>query len=50
MELLLDPEPGEVPLPGRRRLQRAGRTVGQGDVGKPVLSDAQDIDPNISDD
>ena len=44
-------------VPLERMLEMAGRTVGQGDVGKPVLRpgedshiDAEDIDPRISGD
>jgi quinolinate synthase len=47
-------ERARVPL--ERMLEMAGRTVGQGDVGKPIVEDRdggvqpQDIDPRISGD
>jgi quinolinate synthase len=40
-------------VPLERMLEMAGRTVGQGDVGKPVIHEPiepQDIDPRISGD
>jgi len=37
-------------LPLERMLEMAGRTVGQGDVGKPIISDPAKIDPRISGD
>jgi quinolinate synthase len=39
-------------VPLERMLEMAGRTVGQGDVGRPVLSGAEGpiIDPRISGD
>jgi quinolinate synthase len=44
-------------VPLERMLEMAGRTVGQGDVGQPVIREepdggvpAQDIDPRISGD
>jgi quinolinate synthase len=33
-----------------RMLEMAGRTVGQGDVGKPIIDQAENIDPRISGD
>jgi len=41
-------EKARVPL--ERMLEMAGRTVGQGDVGKPIIDHPQDIDPAISGD
>jgi quinolinate synthase len=41
-------ERARVPL--ERMLEMAGRTVGQGDVGKPVVEHPEDIDPSISGD
>jgi quinolinate synthase len=37
-------------VPLERMLEMAGRTVGQGDVGKPVIDDPAAIDPAISGD
>jgi quinolinate synthase len=37
-------------VPLERMLEMAGRTVGQGDVGTPQITDPQDIDPAISGD
>ncbi len=37
-------------LPLERMLEMAGRTVGQGDVGTPVIHDPANIDPRISGD
>jgi quinolinate synthase len=43
-------------VPLERMLEMAGRTVGQGDVGMPVIEDAEggvppgEIDPHISGD
>ncbi|HJS41051.1 MAG TPA: quinolinate synthase NadA [Sphingomicrobium sp.] len=37
-------------LPLERMLEMAGRTVGQGDVGKPIIDDPARIDPRISGD
>ena len=37
-------------LPLERMLEMAGRTVGQGDVGTPVIYDAANLDPKISGD
>ena len=37
-------------LPLERMLEMAGRTVGQGDVGKPVIHQPETIDPTISGD
>ena len=37
-------------LPLERMLEMAGRTVGQGDVGKPIIHNPERIDPNISGD
>jgi quinolinate synthase len=37
-------------VPLERMLEMAGRTVGQGDVGTPILDRAEDIDPAISGD
>jgi quinolinate synthase len=41
-------ERARVPL--ERMLEMAGRTVGHGDVGKPVIEHPEDIDPAISGD
>jgi len=41
-------ERARVPL--ERMLEMAGRTVGQGDVGKPIIQRPEDIDPTISGD
>ena len=32
-------------MPLERMLEMAGRTVGQGDVGKPMIDDPRKIDP-----
>jgi quinolinate synthase len=37
-------------IPLERMLEMAGRTVGQGDVGKPIIDDPTRIDPKISGD
>jgi quinolinate synthase len=37
-------------VPLERMLEMAGRTVGQGDVGTPIIDDPATIDPNISGD
>jgi quinolinate synthase len=37
-------------VPLERMLEMAGRTVGQGDVGKPLIDDPANIDPRISGD
>jgi quinolinate synthase len=37
-------------VPLERMLEMAGRTVGQGDVGKPIVDEPQKIDPRISGD
>jgi quinolinate synthase len=37
-------------LPLERMLEMAGRTVGQGDVGKPIIHQPERIDPSISGD
>jgi len=37
-------------VPLERMLEMAGRTVGQGDVGKPIIDDPARIDPRISGD
>ena len=37
-------------VPLERMLEMAGRTVGQGDVGKPIIDDPEEIDPRISGD
>jgi quinolinate synthase len=37
-------------LPLERMLEMAGRTIGQGDVGMPVIHQAEKIDPGISGD
>jgi quinolinate synthase len=37
-------------VPLERMLEIAGRTVGQGDVGKPLIDDPAKIDPRISGD
>jgi quinolinate synthase len=37
-------------VPLERMLEMAGRTVGQGDVGKPIIDEPQKIDPRISGD
>jgi len=37
-------------VPLERMLEMAGRTVGQGDVGKPIIDDPAKIDPAISGD
>jgi quinolinate synthase len=36
--------------PLERMLEMAGRTVGQGDVGMPIVDRPEDIDPSISGD
>jgi quinolinate synthase len=41
-------ERARVPL--ERMLEMAGRTVGQGDVGRPIVDHPEDIDPAISGD
>jgi quinolinate synthase len=41
-------EGARVPL--ERMLEMAGRTVGQGDVGTPIIDNPEDIDPRISGD
>jgi quinolinate synthase len=41
-------ERARVPL--ERMLEMAGRTVGQGDVGTPIIDDPAKIDPRISGD
>jgi quinolinate synthase len=41
-------ERARVPL--ERMLEMAGRTVGQGDVGTPIIDDPAKIDPKISGD
>ena len=41
-------EKARVPL--ERMLEMAGRTVGQGDVGKPIIDQPEKIDPTISGD
>jgi quinolinate synthase len=41
-------ERARVPL--ERMLEMAGRTVGQGDVGTPIIDRPEDIDPAISGD
>jgi quinolinate synthase len=41
-------ERARVPL--ERRLEMAGRTVGQGDVGMPIVDRPEDMDPSISGD
>ncbi len=41
-------ERARVPL--ERMLEMAGRTVGGGDVGTPIIDRPQDIDPRISGD
>ena len=41
-------ERARVPL--ERMLEMAGRTVGQGDVGKPIIDHPEEIDPAISGD
>src|SRR5215210_4418118 len=41
-------ERARVPL--ERMLEMAGRTVGQGDVGTPIIDHREDIDPRISGD
>jgi quinolinate synthase len=37
-------------VPLERMLEMAGRTVGQGDVGMPIIEHPEDIDPAISGD
>jgi quinolinate synthase len=37
-------------VPLERMLEMAGRTVGQGDVGKPIIDHPEEIDPAISGD
>jgi quinolinate synthase len=37
-------------VPLERMLEMAGRTVGQGDVGKPIIDHPEAIDPAISGD
>jgi quinolinate synthase len=37
-------------VPLERMLEMAGRTVGQGDVGKPIIDQPKEIDPKISGD
>jgi quinolinate synthase len=37
-------------LPLERMLEMAGRTVGQGDVGMPIIDHPEEIDPKISGD
>jgi quinolinate synthase len=37
-------------VPLERMLEMAGRTVGQGDVGKPIIDEPKEIDPRISGD
>src|SRR6476659_760054 len=37
-------------IPLERMLEMAGGTVGQGDVGKPIIDDPEEIDPAISGD
>src|SRR3954452_14882437 len=37
-------------VPLERMLEMAGRTVGQGDVGMPIIDDPKNIDPRISGD
>ena len=37
-------------VPLERMLEMAGRTVGQGDVGKPIIDEPDKIDPRISGD
>jgi quinolinate synthase len=37
-------------IPLERMLEMAGRTVGQGDVGMPIIDHPEDIDPTISGD
>jgi quinolinate synthase len=37
-------------VPLERMLQMAGRTVGQGDVGVPIIDTPEKIDPGISGD
>ena len=37
-------------VPLERMLEMAGRTVGQGDVGKPIVDQPAKIDPRISGD
>ena len=41
-------ERARVPL--ERMLEMAGRTVGQGDVGKPIIDQPENIDPAIDGD
>jgi quinolinate synthase len=41
-------ERARVPL--ERMLEMAGRTVGQGNVGTPIIDDPARIDPRISGD
>jgi len=49
IELSLDVmERARVPL--ERMLEMAGRTVGHGDVGTPIIDRPEDIDPAISGD
>ena len=37
-------------IPLERMLEMAGRTVGQGDVGTPIIDEPEKIDPTISGD
>jgi quinolinate synthase len=37
-------------VPLKRMLEMAGRTVGQGDVGVPIIDEPEKIDPSISGD
>jgi quinolinate synthase len=37
-------------VPLERMLEMAGRTVGQGDVGTPIIDHPEDVDPRISGD
>src|SRR6185369_6811940 len=47
----LEPEVMErARVPLERMLEMAGRTVGQGDVGKPIIDTPEKIDPAISGD
>ena len=47
----LEPEVMErARVPLERMLEMAGRTVGQGDVGKPIIDEPERIDPAISGD
>ena len=47
-DVVLFMERARVPL--ERMLEMAGRTVGQGDVGKPIIDTPEKIDPAISGD